>query len=220
MEENDRKIAERGGSLNLLIDSSVYHEMQKVEDNTGLHPLDLLEKYPKIQVFFTDAMINENIRGKMGFGGEASWLFGHSLRDEGVFSGKEARFLYNHEDGTTKVITMNNISAVDYGQILVAQNHKNLTLLTHDHRMLKSAGALLSSRLMDLPNLFAFMKNTEDLSLRDKWMTMSNWYDEYGGFTPPERVNYIEGIIRDPHPLTGEIHAPKPEDIIYTKKKR
>lgn len=213
MEENDKRILARKGILNLLVDSSVYHEMQKIEDNTGYHPLDILENYPKIQIFFTQAMINENVAGKMGFSGEVAWMFDRSLNDEGAFSGSQAQFLYNHQDGSIKSVVMNNISSVDYGQILVTQNHKDLVLLTNDHKMLKSAGALLSNRLMDLPNLLELMVNTENDSLRKEWKIVSEWYSAHGGYQPPKTIHYIDGILRDPHPLTGDVHIPEPKNI-------
>lgn len=220
MEQNDQTITEAGGGLNLLVDSSVYHEMNKIADATGHHPLIVLEAYPKIHNFFSHAMINEYIRGHNGFNGEAKWMFEHSLQEEGAFSGKEARFLYNHIDGTTKTVTLNNISEVDYGQILLTQNHKDLVLMTQDHKMLKTAGALFLGRIMDLPNFFELMKNTENEALRQKWVTMSDWYTKHGGYVPPKTVHYIEGIIRDPHPLTGEIVEPKKEDVRMVRKKQ
>jgi len=220
MEENDRRIIELGEGLNLLIDSSAYHEMNKIADAIGQHPLILLEAYPKIHNFFSQAMINENIRGNLGFNGETQWMFTQSLQDEGSFIGKEAVFLYNHEDGSTQTIKMNNISGVDYGQILLAQNHKNLVLMTNDHRMLKSAGALIGGRIMDVPNFLELMKNTEDTNLQKKWQKMADWYKAFGGYTPPKTVHYIERIIRDPHPLTGKVISPKPEDITLVNKKK
>ncbi len=220
MEENDRIIADVGGKLNILVDSSAYQELSKIADATGQHPLILMEAYPKIKIFFTSGMINENIRGSLGFNGETKWMFKHSLHEEGGFSGKESVFLYNHENGSIQTIKMNNISGVDYGQILIAQNHKNLVLLTNDHGMLKSAGALMGGRIMDVPNLLGLMKDTEDTVLQKQWQKMVDWYESHGGYTPPKTVNYIDGIIRDPHPLTGEITSPKPEDITIIRKKR
>ncbi len=219
MEENDSKIVDTGGVLNLLIDSSAYQELNKIADVMGQHPLILIEAYPKIQIFFTSAMINENIRGGVGFNGETQWMFKHSLQDEGSFSGKEAVFLYNHEDGSIQTVKMNNISGVDYGQILLAQNHKNIVLLTNDHGMLKSAGALMGGRIMDVPNLLELMKNMEYTVLQKQWQKIADWYESYGGYTPPKTVNYIDGIIRDPHPLTGEVLKPKPEDVTIVRKK-
>jgi len=57
MEENDRILTEAGEGLNLLVDSSAYHEMNKIADAVGQHPLILLEAYPKIHNFFSQAMI-------------------------------------------------------------------------------------------------------------------------------------------------------------------
>lgn len=219
MEENDKRIKEAGGELNLLIDSSVYHELNKIEAEIGINPLDLLGHHPKVKFFFTQSMINENIRGKMGFGGEAAWMFHHSLQDEGAFMGKESRFLYNDASGNIRTVTMNNISPEDYSQILIAQNHENLVLVTNDHRMLKSAGALLSNRLMDLPNMLDFFaKETPHPTIRNKWVAVRDRYTATSSYKPPKMINYIADIQRKPHPITGEVPELKP--IMVRKKKK
>lgn len=218
MEENDKRITEAGGEFNLLIDSSVYHEFSKIEAEAGTNPLDLLAKYPKVKFFFTQSMINENVRGRMGFTEESAWMFEHSLQDEGMFMGKESRFLYNDVNGDIRTMTMNNISAEDYSQILVAQNHENLILLTNDHRMLKSAGALLSNRLMDLPNMLDFFSiETPNLVIRKQWAEIRTHYIASSSYKPPKTINYISDIQRKPHPITGEIPDLKP--TLVRKKK-
>lgn len=219
MEENDRRIKEAGGKFNLLIDSSVYHEFTKIEEEIGINPLDLLMKYPSVKFFFTQAMINENIRGKMGFTQEAVWMFEHSLQDEGAFmQEKESIFLYNDKNGNIRSIKMNNISAIDYGQILIAQNHQDLTLLTNDHKMIRSAGALLSGRLTDIANMLDFFANeTPDPVIRAEWEKIREHYMSTSGYKPPETVHYIEDLDRKPHPLTGEMQNLNP---IYTRKKK
>lgn len=218
MEENDRRIREGGGQFNLLIDSSVYHEFTKLENEIGINPLDLFGKYPHVKFFFTHSMINENIKGRMGFTHEAVWMFKHSLQDEGAFiDEKESRFLYNDKDGNIRTVVMNNISVIDYSQILLTQNHQDLILLTNDHRMLKSAGALLNGRLMDLPNLLDFFTQTPDPLIRAEWVKVRSHYLSVSGYKTPETVHYIEDLDRRPHPLTGEIPKLKP---IYVRKKK
>lgn len=217
MEENDKRITKAGGEMNFLIDSSVYHDMNDIESRTGYHPLDLIVNYPKVKFFFTQSMINENVRGRMGFTDEAVWMFQHSLQDEGSFSGKESRFLYNDKDGNVRTITMHNISGEDYNQILVAQNHQDLVLVTNDHKVLKSGGALLSSRIADLPNLIQFFaRETHDNPrLKAKWEAVERDYTTNGHYSPPKTLSYIEDLDRKPNPLTGEIPDLKP---ILTKK--
>jgi hypothetical protein len=217
MDENDRRINERGGELNLLIDSSVYHELNRIESEIGIHPLDLIQNYPKVKFFFTHSMINENIRGRMGFNEESAWMFNHSLQDEGSFNGKESRFLYNDVNGQTRVITLNNISPEDYSQILIAQNHEKLVLVTNDHKMLKSAGALLSGRLMDLPNMLDLFSESPDPQFKAAWQKVRDHYTQTSGYKPPQTISYIHDIDRKPHPLTGEIPDLKP---IFLKKNK
>lgn len=217
MEENDRRIEEAGGLFNLLIDSSVYHEFTKLESEIGINPLDLLMKYPKVRFFFTQSMISENVSGRMGLTSEALWMLDHSLQDEGMFlEEKESRFLYNDNDGNIRTVTMNSISAVDYSQILMTQNHQNLTLLTNDHKMLRSAGALLNGRMMDLQNMLDMFMETEDPAIRAEWDKVRKHYMATSGYKRPKSVHYIEDLERKPHPVTGEI--PKLEPT-YTRKK-
>lgn len=217
MEENDKRIKKEGGKLNLLIDSSAYHDMSDIEARTGYHPLDLIAEYPHVKFFFTQSMINENIRGRMGFSSETAWMLKHSLQDEGSFSGKESQFLYNDKDGNIRTIKMNNISSEDYNQILVTQNHQDLVLLTNDHRMLKSGGALLSNRIADLPNIIEFFATHtfDNPDLKAKWEDVKRDYDTNGHYTPPKTIGYIADLDRKPNPLTGEIPDLKP---ILTKK--
>lgn len=218
MEENDQRIKERGGQFNLLIDSSVYHEFSKLEEEIKINPLDLLMKYPNVRFFFAQSMINENIRGRMGFTAEAAWMFESSLQDEGAFmEQKESRFLYNDKNGNIRTVIMNNISTIDYSQILLVQNHQDLILLTNDHKMLKSAGALLSGRLMDLPNLLDFFVQTPDPLIQAEWVKVRDHYLNTSGYSTPITVHYIEDLDRKPHPFTGKIPDFTP---IYVRKRK
>jgi len=55
--------------------------------------------------------------------------------------------------------------------------------------MLKSAGALIGGRIMDVPNFLEFMKNTEDENLQKKWQEIADWYTAHGGYSPPKTVH-------------------------------
>jgi hypothetical protein len=171
MEENERRIKAAGGEFNLLIDSSVYSEFTKLEVETGINALSLLMNYSDVKFFFTRAMIDANLKGKMGFTQEPGWMIEHALQDEGVFTGKGAKFIYkDYYDGTTKTAIINDISAEHYSQILIAQNHHDITLLTNDPAILKNAAMLLSGRLMNLSNMLDYFANeTPDPALRAQW---------------------------------------------------
>jgi hypothetical protein len=65
---------------------------------------------------------------------------------------KENRFLVK-ENGETRYITLNKVSNVDYGQISLAQNHPELTLVSNDRKLLKSAAHIIPGRVLGMPIL-------------------------------------------------------------------
>ena len=62
---------------------------------------------------------------------------------------KENRFLIE-EDGQIKYIVLNKISAQDYNQVLLCQNHPELTLVSNDRKLLKSASLILKERAIGI----------------------------------------------------------------------
>lgn len=206
MDENDKRLAESKAQLKFLIDSSVYHEVTKLYEETGIDILQLLDDMSGVEYYYTMAMINEVARGRDGFNTQVVFRMSkHSLADEVAFIDeviKEARFPYNHTDGTIKFMVLNSISTVDYGQITVAQNHKELVLLTNDHKMLKTGIALLRngkrSRVMDLLNLLEMTsEQVPEPELRAKWQTLKDHYEKHSGFKRPKTARYIKDLLQD-----------------------
>ena len=78
----------------------------------------------------------------------------HIINSEGSFlpDWKENRFLIK-ENGEIRYIVLNKISTVDYSQVLLCQNHPELTLVSNDHKLLKSAKVVLIDRVIGPPSL-------------------------------------------------------------------
>lgn len=186
MEENDRRIKAAGGKFNLLIDSSVYYEFMKMEVEIGINPLNLMLNYSDVKFFFTRAMIDGNIKSRMGFTQEPGWMIEHALQDEGVFTGKGAKFFYKDDLGATKTVEMDDISAEHYSQIVMTQHHPYLVLLTNDPKLLRSASELLSGQMMDLAHMFDFfVDETPDPALKSQWEKAREHYKSTAS-TPSE----------------------------------
>ena len=194
MDENDKRLAESKAELKILIDSSAFLSLRDIATATGTHPLNLLIAYPNIDYFFASAMLNELARGKEGFSQEIMGMYWKSLQDEmvGAEGLKDARHLYSTKGGSTRTVTLTKISGVDSGQILLCQNHKDLVLLTNDHKMQKNAAALLDRRLMDVLNLLELMSETPNKKLRGEWLRLRKWYETNSGYNRPKTVRFIE----------------------------
>ena len=193
MEYNDRIISDNSAHLKLLIDSSAFISFKNIEAEAGTNPLQLIDKNPNIDYFFAVAMINELIKGREGFNFETQSMFKKALHDEtSSTDDKESRHLYTDKDGNIKFANLTKISVVDYGQILLCQNHTNLVLLTDDHRMQKNSGALLDRRLMDTLNLLELMAEVPDKKFQQKWQCLLEWFRDSSGYKRPKTVRFIE----------------------------
>ena len=73
---------------------------------------------------------------------------------------KENRFLIE-ENGQIKYIVLNKVSAQDWGQVLLCQNHPELILVSNDRKLLKSAGIILKERVIGINALIDRMIQLE-----------------------------------------------------------
>jgi hypothetical protein len=195
MEENDKKLAASKAYLKMLVDSSAFLSLQDIGAGTGIHPLNIIEENPNLDYFFTSAVANELIKSREGLNPNTLNILKKSLRDEmtsGESGHKEARTLYKAKDGSIKVATLTAVSGVDQGQILLCQNHRDIVLLTNDHRMLKNAAAVLDNRLMDVLNLLELMSDVPDKTYQHIWTKMRKYYEVNSDYKRPKTVRCIE----------------------------
>jgi hypothetical protein len=197
MEHNDRVLAASRGELILLIDSSAYGEIQRIANETEYHALNfIINRYPKIDFFFSADVFRElNARG---ISPNAPNIASRALRTEGMSidpSSKVNLGLYNSTDGQIKSYGHNKISQADQNQILLCQNHLELTLLTNDHRLLRSAAPVLPNRIMDLQNLLELLVNTENPHLKKMWQELFDHYMQTSNYKRPSTFRVLTDML-------------------------
>jgi len=197
MEHNDAILAASRGELVLLIDSSAYEEIRRLANETRYHALNfIVHRYPKIDFFFSEDVFRElNTRG---LSPNALNMAQRVLRPEGVSIDPSLKVdlgLYNATDGTIKSYKHNKISQADQNQILLCQNHLELTLLTIDHRLLRSAAPVLKNRIMDLQNFFELLVNTENPHLRKMWQELFDHYMQTSTYKRPTNVRALTDML-------------------------
>ena len=197
MEHNDKVLAASRGELILLIDSSAYLEIQRIANETEYHALNfIINRYPKIDFFFSADVFRElNARG---ISSNAPNIASRVLQAEGASidpSSKVNLGLYNSIDGQIKSYDHNKISQADQNQILLCQNHLQLTLLTNDHRQLRSAAPVLPNRIMDLQKFFELLVNTENPHLSKMWQELYDHYMQTSNFKRPATVRALTDML-------------------------
>lgn len=165
---NRNIIAEKGKKYNFLLDTSTIIYLEIIWKKCGANMLMTLEKLPDINFFVTSQVLVELMSGKKGYStGILGDYDGHILNSEGSFvpNWKENRFLIE-QDCEVRYIVLNKISDTDYSQILMCQNHLELTLVTNDRKMLKSGvQVILGRRIFGIP---AFLEKLIDLYPKNK----------------------------------------------------
>lgn len=203
---NTEILSASNARIKILIDTNAYIELEKVADNTSVDTLYELSKwYGDVEYFISQSVFLELSKIKDGRLEMPNIKYDNVCRileDDIVGDNiKHNEFLYKDKKCNIKTIKMNNISLTDYGCILLCQNNEDLILLTNDHKMQKSANALINGRLMDIPTLFRYLatdqalNNVENEPFNDirkerkaKWEKAKNWYEKNGGYSPPKTV--------------------------------
>jgi hypothetical protein len=197
MEDNDATLAASRGDLILLIDSSAYEEIRRLANETGYHALNfIIRRYPKIDFYFSQDVFQElNARelspNIINMAQRALKAEGSSIEPKG----KVNLGLYNATDGTIRSYKHNKISHNDQNQILLCQNHLELTLLTTDHKLLRSAAPVLKNRIMDLQNLFELLVNTENPHLSKMWQELFDHYMNTSNYKRPQNVIALNDML-------------------------
>jgi hypothetical protein len=178
MQDNYERIKMSEAELKLLLDNNVYVMFEKIYLATGVNMFELLDQMDNVEYYFSHGVINEQFRGPAASSGTIVNLFNHYLNDEMASDGRKMdTFLYNDKNGKVRYIKLSNISAADYNQILLCQNHKELVLVTNDHKMLKSAAPLLDRRMMHIEYMLDYLDNaTPPGALKDAWHQGSEYF--------------------------------------------
>jgi hypothetical protein len=148
VEENTKLILSTGKKYNFLFDTSTILYFQELYIAFGVNIFKVMEECPNVNFFVINHVLSELMQGKKGISPyQLRRFFNHILNSESSTSHnrKENRFLIE-EKGEVKYVILNNISATDYAQVLLCQNHRELTLVANDKKMLKSAAQVIKER--------------------------------------------------------------------------
>ena len=148
METNSKTIASFGKKYNFLFDTSTILYFQDMFVYCGVSIFTVLKDCPKATFFITNNVLEELLRGPKRLKlNQIGFFVNHILNAELSMDRniKENRFLIEEND-EIKFIVLNKVSAIDYAQILMCQNHKELTLVSNDKKMLKSAAQVVKGR--------------------------------------------------------------------------
>ena len=144
-------------------------------EHCGASIFTAIEECPEVNFFVLNDVLSELMQGPKGINPtQLNTFFDHILNSESAMNRdrKENRFLIE-ENGEIKYIVLNNISATDYAQVLICQNHIELTLVANDTKMLKSAAQVIKGRrVIGIPafldKLLAIYPNNERLKVLKK----------------------------------------------------
>lgn len=139
-----------------LLDNSFVARLEEVNQIESL--LTYISASQRFSYLVSLKVLNEKFRFS---GNNFLYLFEQNiLHDEytanterGV---KENRFIIEI-DGVLKYIVLNNISTTDYELVTLCQNHPQLTLVSNDRKLLKSARVILGKRVMGSFNFIDYL---------------------------------------------------------------
>ena len=148
MEQNNSILSKNGKKYNYLFDTSAILYFQTLYEHGGASIFKAIEECPNVEFYVINDVLSELMQGPKGINPTQTAPFlNHLLIAESAMdhNRKENRFIIK-EGGELKFIVLNSISATDYAQVLVCQNHEELTLVSNDIKLLKSASQVLTGR--------------------------------------------------------------------------
>lgn len=148
MEENNKVLQVYGNKYNFLFDTSTILYFQTMYQHCGASIFKAIADCPEVNFFVLNDVVSELMQGSKGLNPTQIQSFlNHILSSESSMDRdrKENRFLVK-ENGEVKYIVLSSVSATDYAQILVCQNHTQLVLVANDKKMIKNAAQVLNGR--------------------------------------------------------------------------
>jgi len=156
MDENNQIISIKSKKYNYLFDTSTILYFQTLYEHSGASIFEALKECNDVNFFVITDVLSELLQGNKGLTPlHLKIFFDHILNSECSMdpNWKENRFLVM-ENNEVKYIVLNKISPIDYAQVLICQNHKELILVTNDKKMLKSAAQVIKDRrVLGIPAL-------------------------------------------------------------------
>lgn len=142
---NVSKLTKFKGKTIFLFDSSTFCRYEELSLYSGINFFEVVGKLDRIVFLLTNEVIVELMNGPRKL--HPKFLLDHIINVEGSMdhSLKENRFLYEKE-GKLHYLVLNKVSAVDWNQVMLCQNHSDLILVTNDKKLLKSSKVILGDR--------------------------------------------------------------------------
>lgn len=149
---NTQHIGEHKDKKVYLFDTGVFARSEEIASVCGSDFIEIFSKLPEEYFFVTNEVLLELMNGPRTI--LPGFFMKHILNAEGAMDRtlKENRFIIE-KDGNLSYIVLNKVSSVDYSQILLCQNHKELILVSNDRKLLKSAAQILPDRVIGFPTL-------------------------------------------------------------------
>lgn len=170
---NTIKIDKLKGKTLFLIDSSTYCRYEELANYSKVSLFEEILNLDKTAIFFTNEVVQELRNGPRNF--FPLFIIENMINVEGSIdrTRKENRFLFE-KDGKLSFIEINKVSGVDWNQVLLCQNHPELTLVTNDRKLYKSALVVLGVRVIGAASfldtlLNIYPNNTKLLFLKNKF---------------------------------------------------
>ena len=148
-EINDKVILELVSKEIFLLDSSAIIRFEEIFRISSINVFEEVLESSRVHYLVSNDVFRELLNGPRYI--DLMKLFSDRVinSEQSTNGEKENRFLIE-KDGQVYFTELNKISMTDYGQILLCQNHSELILVANDQKMMKSAGALIGDRVVDI----------------------------------------------------------------------
>jgi hypothetical protein len=126
--------------------------------------MELMQNSSKFDYFISNDVVLELMNGPRNFN-FLKLVKGKILNAEGSLdhNSKFKSFIIE-KNGRLSAIPLYGISAEDYNQILLCQNHAELILISNDIKLIKDATVILDKRIKGVPNLIDLIEKEEKYS--------------------------------------------------------
>lgn len=161
-------LKKNSGKKIFIIDSSAFCRFEEIQIACGKNILSIMKASSKYTFVILNTVLVELMNGPRSL--DLNFFMNNIVNSEISMDPKwkENRFIIE-EDGEIRYVVLNKISAVDYGQISLCQNHPEFSLVTNDEKMLKSASRIIPGRIFGpaglLDRLLEFDPNNTDIKL-------------------------------------------------------
>lgn len=175
---NTQRLNGLKGKKLYLFDSSVFIRSEEIFKVSGVDFINTFQLLLEEYFFVTNEVLMELSNGPRRL--NLKNLLDHILNTGGRMDRKwkENRFIVEN-DSKLGYVVLNKISSIDYSQVFLCQNHRILTLVSNDRKLLKSAAQIIPGRVLGFPVLVERLKNKypKNINLQIINETIKNIYE-------------------------------------------